>query len=389
MTIQGKPEIEHLFNLFLENKCTTEEEHRLFALLSGSENELAFNEILFLYLEKYSEEKDEHPSVDFEKIYSKLNTKIKEKQIKESEKQLLNRKHKSRRLIGLVSVGLSIAAVSLVAFFLGSLFAGKSSTTSEMITASITYNEFRTPIGSKSEIRLSDGTEVILNAGSSIKYNNNYNLFNRDLILEGEAYFKVARNKELPLVVSAGNLDIKATGTEFNVKSYSEDGTVEATLIEGKVEIVEKNATERNQYLVLKPNQKVIYANKSDSISIEKIRESEPLAVKPAKLRSEKILLSPKTDIDQTIAWTKNELIIKGENLEVLCVKLQRKYDVRFVFGDDQVKKFKFYGTLLDETFEQVMDAIKLTAPINYLLDGKIVILATDKQRLQEFTGEK
>jgi ferric-dicitrate binding protein FerR (iron transport regulator) len=181
-------------------------------------------------------------------------------------------------------------------------------------------------------------------------------------------------------------LDIKAIGTEFNVKAYSEEGTIETTLIEGEVEIVEKGVSEKNQTLVLKPNQKAIYTNKSDQLSLEEIRKIEPLAIKPAKIISEKLLISPKTDTDQAIAWTKDELIIKSENLETLCIKLQRKYDVKFVFNDEQVKKFRFNGTLLDETFEQVMEAIKLTAPIDYSVNGKTVILVTDKAQLHKYS---
>jgi ferric-dicitrate binding protein FerR (iron transport regulator) len=386
MNIQVKHEIEHLINRYIEDKCTKLEEYRLYELLSVSENELSFKEILFSNLNKFEEDKGEKQFVDFEKIYSALNKKIKEMQIKESEKQLLNRKDRIRKTSRLVVGVLSIAAVFFIAFFLGSLFGNNSNDTSSVLSASAEYNEFRAPIGSKSEILLSDGTEVILNAGSSLKYNNDYNSHNRDLILKGEAYFKVARNKEIPLIVSTENLDIKAIGTEFNVKAYSEEGTIETTLIEGEVEIVEKGVSEKNQTLVLKPNQKAIYTNKSDQLSLEEIRKIEPLAIKPAKIISEKLLISPKTDTDQAIAWTKDELIIKSENLETLCIKLQRKYDVKFVFNDEQVKKFRFNGTLLDETFEQVMEAIKLTAPIDYSVNGKTVILVTDKAQLHKYS---
>lgn len=387
MTIQGKHEIEHLINRYLGDKCTKEEEYRLYELLSKSENELSFKEILLSYLNKLADEKDDKQAIDFEKTYSAINKKIKETQIREFEKQLLHRKDRIRKFSRLVIAGSSIAAVFIIAFFLGSL-SGNSKEAPGIISASAEYNEFRAPIGSKSEILLSDGTEVTLNAGSSLKYNNDYNSLNRDLILKGEAYFKVARNKELPLIVSTANLDIKATGTEFNVKAYLEEGTVETTLIEGEVEIVEKGVTEKNQTLVLKPNQKAIYTNKSDQLTLENIRKIEPLAVKPAEIISEKLLVSPKTDTDQAIAWTKNQLIIKGENLETLCVKLQRKYDVKFVFNDEQAKEFRFNGTLQDETFEQVMEAIKLTAPIDYSVDGKTVFLKTNKERLKKYSGE-
>jgi ferric-dicitrate binding protein FerR (iron transport regulator) len=127
--------------------------------------------------------------------------------------------------------------------------------------------------------------------------------------------------------------------------------------------------------LELTPNQKAIYVKEFDRITLGKIKEIEPLAVKPAKVATDKLLVSPKVDVNQVTAWTKNKLIIRGENLENLCVKLQRKYNVTFVFGNEEIKKYRFSGVLLDETLEQVLNVIKLTAPIDYLLDGKVVLM--------------
>jgi ferric-dicitrate binding protein FerR (iron transport regulator) len=225
----------------------------------------------------------------------------------------------------------------------------------------------------------------MLNAGSSIKYRSDYNTDNRDLVLEGEAYFKVARNHNLPLVVNAGNINIKATGTEFNVKAYSDEGMIETTLVTGEVEIspTGKNSTDR--ILVLKPNQKAIYAQKSDQLTLEKIKEIEPLAIKPAKIITGNFLVSSKTDVEQATAWTKNKLIIRSENLESLCVKLQRKYNTTFLFRDEEIKKHRFSGVLLDETLQQVMDVIKLTSPVDYLIDGKTIILFSTKEKTGKY----
>ena len=241
-------------------------------------------------------------------------------------------------------------------------------------------------MGARSEITLNDGTEVMLNAGSSIKYGSDFNSLNRDLILEGEAYFKVAKNKDLPLIVNAGNIKIKAIGTEFNVKAYSDEGIIETTLVEGEVEISQKGNVDEKRILVLEPNQKAIFANQADQFTLERIKEIEPLAVKPAKIVTDKLLVSPKTDVEQVTAWTKNKLIIKSENLESLCAKLQRKYNVTFVFRDDDIKKHRFSGVLLDETFQQVMDVIKLVAPVDYVIDGKTVTMVSNNDKKNKYS---
>jgi ferric-dicitrate binding protein FerR (iron transport regulator) len=138
--------------------------------------------------------------------------------------------------------------------------------------------------------------------------------------------------------------------------------------------------------MVLEPNQKAIYASESDQLTLEKIKEIEPLAVKQVKIITDKLLVSPKADIEQAIAWTKNKLIIRSENFESLCTKLQRKYNVTFLFKDEEIKKHRFSGVLLDETLQQVIDVIKLTAPVDYLIDGKTVILFSNKEKTEKYS---
>ncbi|MBA7551388.1 hypothetical protein ES705_43928 [subsurface metagenome] len=86
------------------------------------------------------------------------------------------------------------------------------------------------------------------------------------------------------------------------------------------------------------------------------------------------------------IAWTQNQLIIKSESLEDFSIKLQRKYDVRIIFGDNAIKSYRFTGLLDDEPIEQVLDAIKLTAPIKFLIDGKTVLMQLNKDKAASFS---
>jgi transmembrane sensor len=366
-----------LFEKFLENNCTQEEMHHLYELLSSTDNERSFKELLFTHLNEFNGDQDADISVDFERVYNELLSEIKRREKSESERQQIQKRINVNRLISRI---ISIAAVFCIAFFLGSVYNNNRKITGTVQSLTTAYNEVKAPLGARSEVRLSDGTEVMLNAGSSLRYSNDYNSLNRDLVLEGEAYFKVAKNVNLPLVVNAGNIIIKATGTEFNVKAYSDEGIIETTLAKGEVEISQKGNNDKNRILILGPSQKAIYASKTDQLTLDRIKEIEPLAVKPPKIITDKLLVSAKTDVEQVTAWTKNKLIIRSENLESLCTKLQRKYDVTFIFRDEEVKKHRFSGVLLDETFEQVMAVIKLTSPVDYLLDGKNVLLFSNKK---------
>lgn len=388
MISHHRKEIEDLIVRHLENNCTNEEKQRLNELLLVPGNELLIKEILLSQLSEYPEAPQEAQHVDFDRIFSQLLAQINHRETLETEKRLLHKGYNAGKVSRLVLAGISIAAVLCIVFYLGMLFKSEKKTGESILPVLAAYNEIKAPMGGKSEIKLSDGTEIMLNAGSSIKYSRDYNLANRDLILDGEAYFKVAKNKKLPLIVRTGDLNIKATGTEFNIKAYSDEDFIETTLIEGEVEVLQKGSTEKDQVLILKPNQKVIYSSKSDQVTLERIKEIEPMAVKPSKDITDRLLVSHQADIDQVTAWTKNRLIIKSENLESLCIKLQRKYGVNFVFGDEEIKKFRFSGVLHDETFEQIMDVIKLTAPINYSIDGKTVELVMDKKQLEKYSGK-
>jgi ferric-dicitrate binding protein FerR (iron transport regulator) len=381
--MESNKDRDFLISRYLENKCTSEEEHQLYEMLVSSDNERSFKDVIFSHLDEFTDNKYENNLVDSERIFNQLLTEIKRRETFETEKKLHERRKNVRRLVYGV---ITIAAVFCFAFFLGHILDHITNTKSTVHSETSAYNEIKAPIGARSEIKLSDGTEVMLNAGSSLKYRNDYNLLNRDLILEGEGYFKVAKNTRLPLVVFAGNINIKAIGTEFNVKAYSDEGIIETTLVKGEVEISQKGNDSKNKILMLEPNQKAIYANKTDQLTLERIKEIEPLAVKPAKIITDKLLVSPKTDVEQATAWTKNKLIIRSENLESLCTKLQRKYDVNFIFKDEELKKQRFSGILIDETFQQVMDVIKLTAPVEYLLNGKTVIMALNKEQAEKYS---
>lgn len=375
MTKQERENTENLLREYLNGNCSGDEIRQLFKILKSPENEAQFKDILMTQLDEFDDSRFKSTPVNFGGIYERILSEIRRTGERKPGFIQVRKLSKNKRLI--IEI-LSFAAVFFIAFYIGRINSNNSYVLNGEPSV-ISYNEITAPLGAKSEMILSDGTKIILNAGSTLKYTNAYNSLNRDLELEGEAYFKVAENKSLPLVVNAGKLIIKATGTEFNVKAYSEEGIIETTLIEGNVEISQKGEIRDNEILELKPNQKAIYTGESDRITLEKVRETEPQAVKPARATTENLLISPKTDIDQVTAWINNKLIIRKENFESLCVKLQRKYNVTFIFGDEEIKKYRFTGVLLDETFEQVMDAIKLVAPVDYSVEGKLVTLVSDR----------
>jgi len=213
---------------------------------------------------------------------------------------------------------------------------------------------------------LPDGSTVWLNAGSRIKYRNDFNKNNREIQLSGEGYFKVTRNADLPFRVIAGDLSIMAIGTEFNVKSYDDEDIIETTLVEGKIAIHQDQKQKKSIYL--EPHQKAIYMKYDKNLTVTDMRLVVENKHEELKLKKGIIYIAEKIDPEPTVAWKENRLIIKGEELNSLAIKLERKYDVKFVFGSESLKQFRFTGTLENETLTQVLDVIKLSAPIEYKL---------------------
>lgn len=93
------------------------------------------------------------------------------------------------------------------------------------------------PLGSRTKLYLPDGTLVWLNAGTKMVYSQGFGVDNREVILEGEGYFEVVKNKEIPFLIKTKELDLRVLGTKFNFRDYPEDKEVVVSLLEGKVEL--------------------------------------------------------------------------------------------------------------------------------------------------------
>ena len=117
-------------------------------------------------------------------------------------------------------------------------------------------NQIEVPIGERASLRLSDGTLVWLNSGSRLEYPTHFATDNRQVRLEGEAYFEVQRDESLPFIVQTNAVDVKVLGTKFNVSSYAKEET-KVTLKEGKVQV---DCDAGKESYILHPNEQIVYS---------------------------------------------------------------------------------------------------------------------------------
>lgn len=203
------------------------------------------------------------------------------------------------------------------------------------------------PNGSQYELVLPDGTRVWVNAGSELSYRVDFNQgTQREVKLNGEAYFEVAKNKARPFVVSAGKQRIEVLGTHFNVNSYPDEQVARTTLLEGSVK-VSNLASDRSSVLI--PG-------------------------KQALLKGAEIEVID-ADLEEALAWKNGLFIFNDEPLESIMKKVSRWYDVDILYqGVDRKKK---YGGSVPR-FNDIAKMLKqweLTGGVHFEIEGRRVIL--------------
>ena len=129
------------------------------------------------------------------------------------------------------------------------------------------FTKISTNEGEKAHVFLPDSTEIVLNSGSSVQYDLNYNNKDRIVIFEGEAYFDVRTNPEKPFLVKSDLIEVKATGTRFNIFSFDSEDRVETTLEEGAINVLIKGKEPIN----VKSGQQVVYFVKSNKVQVKEV----------------------------------------------------------------------------------------------------------------------
>jgi ferric-dicitrate binding protein FerR (iron transport regulator) len=236
-------------------------------------------------------------------------------------------------------------------------------------------------------VKLADGTTIWLNSATTIRYPDKFKNNRRDVYIEGEAYFEVAKDKKRPFTVHSSDMDMVVLGTSFNVKSYPDEGTIETTLVEGSVRIEKKMKSGKIKYVSLKPNQQVtlikeegrilltdLNEDKVEKLAVAEQQESDSLKVTTIK-RKERIVVVENIDPNVFIAWKSNRLEFKDEIFESIAVKLERWYNVEISIKNEKLKKIKFTGTFENETIEQAFEALRLTTRFKYKFNKNKIII--------------
>lgn len=240
--------------------------------------------------------------------------------------------------------------------------------------SAVPFSEIHVPYGSKTRVVLPDGSEVTLNSGSYLRYPATFDSLSRYAFIQGEAFFDIHKNARHPFIVKTNDITIKVLGTKFNVKSYTDEKTVETTLVSGSIEIYgnQKLSAEKSPVLLLKPNQQAIFEKQTGTIAIaEKERQARNQSIKPIK----PFLVNKKVDVDPVIAWKDNRLIFRDESFATLSTKLERWYNVDIEIRDPELSSALFSGIFEKETVEQALNALRIATPFDYKMNKNTIII--------------
>lgn len=206
------------------------------------------------------------------------------------------------------------------------------------------------PVGARTCMYLPDGTQVWLNSCSCLTYSQGFGINDRNLKLEGEGYFEVSRNEQLPFIIHTQEVDVTVLGTQFNFKNYADDSEASVSLLSGKVKL--SNHLRQEETLYLQPNEKVTLN----------------------KLTGE--MKTTRTQVQNSKIWTHDELFFDEELLVYIAKKLMRNYDVKIEVADS-LKNTRFYGSfkMSGSTIEQVLETISSTNRMKYKQEKGIYIL--------------
>ncbi|HEY4786913.1 MAG TPA: FecR domain-containing protein [Bacteroidales bacterium] len=235
-----------------------------------------------------------------------------------------------------------IAAILLIPLLIGglvwSVWSGKKGPSTRVV-----YNEVFASYGTRSALRLADGSQVWLNAGSSLKYPDRFTEAQRVVYLKGEAYFEVKSDVSRPFIVQTQTLRVRATGTKFNVQAFDNDHVTEVTLVEGKVAIAKLNDSGKITPLsVLTPNQHLVYDNNSGT----------------TRLFDE--------DAYRYIAWKDGKLIFRNQPMSEVVKKISQLYHVDIELHGTQLQEYRYRATFQEESLSEILKLLKLSSPIDY-----------------------
>ncbi|NLR58686.1 DUF4974 domain-containing protein [Chitinophaga polysaccharea] len=221
--------------------------------------------------------------------------------------------------------------------------------------------------GIRKQATLADGTEVWMNVGSHLRYPANMDK-SREVYLQGEAFFAVTKNDAQPFIIHTDDMQVQVLGTRFNVKAYTGDESLEATLVEGRIAIAHEE-----HMLNLAAGEKLTLRKKT--ASFQQPPGSRVLDWGDRIAIVEKMAVATDRDNTGELVWMDNKLAFKDKSFPELVRLMSRWYNRKIILTDTFPADYRFKGTFKKETVEEVLNALQITADFKYTVKGDSIFL--------------
>lgn len=223
----------------------------------------------------------------------------------------------------------------------------------------IPFIEILVPVGSILNTELPDGTKVWLNQGSKLKYPQKFTGNTRRIFMEGEGFFKVSHNPEIPFIVEVNRFEVVALGTEFNIRAYPQDNTIETSLVSGRVVV---NSMSRKG----DPSQKIFELLPMEHMVIDLTANT---------------FTSKAEYLENFVSWKDGKLIFKEASLKEILRRLSNWNNTEFIVIDKDIENLTYTATFTDETLPQMLDLLSAAAPVRFR--------TTNREKLPDGTFSK
>lgn len=260
--------------------------------------------------------------------------------------RMLIRKRKLRRIVSVA------AAVLLPVLFISVFWININSRVGNILFASSETVSESAVLGERKVVVFQDGTKVYLNAGSKLSYPSFWTLSDRDVKLEGEAFFQVEKNPKRPFVVDMNGVSLTVYGTRFNAKAYPQDDAVEVILFDGDVVF---NAVGKDYDM--EPSEQLAYSRSTGNVEI----------------------ISLKSPNDQ-ILWTENVIMFRNNTLREIAEVLSRWYNVKFEVEDELLYSRTFTLKTDHQPLHVLLEEMEYVSDLHFELKENIVKVVRKKK---------
>jgi len=307
----------YLFQRYVDDTCSDAEKKELMQTLAQPASDKALQALM----DKVWEGLPENGKLSPEKT-----ERILERILPPSQPHLAQPLQKQRTLFG---PWMKVAAAVTLALLAGAIWYGRTSLKDE----SRFIAQASQPSASEHQfVKLSDGSTVVLNAGSHLEYPASFDgRERREVLLRGEGYFDIKHDASRPFIVRTGNLTTTVLGTAFNIKAYDDEKNITVTVTRGKVQVSDEDRT----LGVITPNQQITF-DKLD-------RQSQQRAV----------------DSNNAIAWKSHDIFFDDITLQEAATQLEGRFHVSIRFENEKTRTCRFTATFLNgEDLDQILHII-------------------------------